>query len=41
VGDDPEQPTKACVYVGESDSVVDRIKSHARLSREWGSCQHF
>lgn len=30
VGDDPEQPTKSRVYVGEADSVTDRIKSHAR-----------
>ena len=30
VGDDPEQPTKTRVYVGEGDSVVDRIKSHAK-----------
>lgn len=30
VGDDPVQPTKARIYVGEGDSVVDRIKSHAR-----------
>lgn len=30
VGDDPHQPTKARVYVGEGDSVVDRIKSHSK-----------
>jgi hypothetical protein len=30
VGDDPDQPTKSRVYVGEGDSVVDRIKSHAK-----------
>lgn len=30
VGDDPEQPTKPRVYVGEGDSVIDRIKSHAK-----------
>jgi len=30
VGDDPDQPTKPRVYVGEGDSVVDRIKSHAK-----------
>jgi hypothetical protein len=30
VGDDPEQPTKARVYIGEGDSVVDRIKLHAK-----------
>ncbi|WP_154661316.1 GIY-YIG nuclease family protein [Microvirga lotononidis] len=32
VGDDPDQPTKSRVYVGEGDSVVDRIKSHAKDS---------
>jgi hypothetical protein len=32
VGDDPEQPTKARVYIGEGDNVVDRIKSHAKDS---------
>ncbi|WP_245291952.1 GIY-YIG nuclease family protein [Methylobacterium tarhaniae] len=32
VGDDPEQPTKSRVYVGEGDSVIDRIKSHAKDS---------
>ena len=30
VGDDPGQPTKARVYVGEGDSVIDRIKSHSK-----------
>lgn len=30
VGDDPEQPTKSRVYVGEGDSVIDRIRSHAK-----------
>lgn len=30
VGDDPEHPTKPRVYVGEGDSVIDRIKSHAK-----------
>ncbi len=30
VGDDPEQPTKSRVYVGEGDSVGDRIKLHSR-----------
>lgn len=30
VGDDPDQPTKSRVYVGEGDSVIDRIKSHAK-----------
>lgn len=29
VGDDPDQPTKAKVYVGEGDVVADRIKNHA------------
>lgn len=29
VGDDPAQPTKMKVYVGEGDVVSDRIKSHA------------
>lgn len=30
VGDDPEQPTKSRVYVGEGDIVAERIKSHAK-----------
>lgn len=30
VGDDPTQPTKPRVYVGEGDSVLDRLKSHAK-----------
>ncbi len=30
LGDDPENPNKQRVYVGEGDSVVDRIKSHAK-----------
>jgi len=30
VGDDPNQPTKSLVYVGEGDSVADRIKAHAK-----------
>lgn len=30
VGDDPEQASKSRVYVGEGDSVVDRLKSHAK-----------
>ena len=30
VGDDPDQPTKPRFYVGEGDSVIDRIKSHAK-----------
>jgi len=34
VGDDPDQPSKARVYVGEGDSVVDRIKSHAKDSQK-------
>jgi hypothetical protein len=29
-GDDPEQPSKTLVYVGEGDSVVDRIKAHSK-----------
>ena len=28
VGDDPEQPTKMKVYIGEGDVVADRIKTH-------------
>lgn len=30
VGEDPEQPTKSRVYVGEADVVADRIKMHAK-----------
>jgi hypothetical protein len=30
VGDDPDQPSRLRVYVGEGDSVLDRIKSHAK-----------
>ena len=30
VGDDPEQASKSRVYVGEGDSVIDRLKSHAK-----------
>jgi Domain of unknown function (DUF4357) len=30
VGDDPEDPTRQAVYVGEGDSVADRIKLHAK-----------
>ncbi len=30
VGDDPDQPTKSLVYIGEADSVVDRIRSHSK-----------
>ena len=30
VGDDPDHPTKPRVYVGEGDSVSDRIRSHVR-----------
>jgi hypothetical protein len=30
VGDDPEQPSKSLVYVGEADSVADRIRAHVR-----------
>lgn len=38
VGDDPDQPSKARVYVGEGDSVIDRIKSHAKdASKEFWS----
>ncbi len=28
MGDDPEQPTKTKVYIGEGDVVADRIKTH-------------
>lgn len=28
LGDDPEQPTKKKVYIGEGDIVADRIKTH-------------
>lgn len=34
VGDDPEQPSKSRVYVGEGDSVIDRIKSHSKDSQK-------
>jgi len=30
VGEDPDQPTKVKVYVGEGDIVADRIKMHAK-----------
>jgi hypothetical protein len=30
IGDDPEHPSKQRVYVGEADSVVDRIKMHSK-----------
>lgn len=30
VGEDPDQPTKNKVYIGEGDIVSDRIKSHAK-----------
>ena len=30
IGDDPEHPTKQRVYVGEADSVVERIKMHSK-----------
>lgn len=30
VGEDPEQPSKNRVYIGEGDIVADRIKSHAK-----------
>jgi hypothetical protein len=29
VGDDPEQPTKTKVYIGEGDIVSDRMRNHA------------
>ncbi|MDX0462686.1 DUF4357 domain-containing protein [Sinorhizobium medicae] len=34
VGDDPEQPSKSRVYIGEGDSVIDRIKSHSKDSQK-------
>jgi hypothetical protein len=34
VGDDPEQPSKSRVYVGEGDSLIDRIKSHSKDSQK-------
>jgi hypothetical protein len=30
VGDDPDQPTKTRVYIGEGDSVSNRIKNHVK-----------
>jgi hypothetical protein len=30
IGDDPEHPAKQRVYVGEADSVLDRIKMHSK-----------
>ena len=30
VGDDPAQPSKSRVYIGEGDCIADRIKSHAK-----------
>ena len=30
IGDDPKQPSKSLVYVGEGDCVADRIKAHAK-----------
>lgn len=38
VGDDPDVPNKLRVYVGEGDSVIDRLKAHAKdTSKEfWG-----
>ncbi|MEQ1716226.1 MAG: GIY-YIG nuclease family protein [Hyphomicrobium sp.] len=30
VGDDPNQPSKSLVYIGEGDCVADRIKAHAK-----------
>jgi hypothetical protein len=29
-GDDPNQPSKQRVYIGEGDNVIDRIKNHAK-----------
>lgn len=29
IGDDPDQPTRTRVYIGEGDCVADRLKSHA------------
>lgn len=38
VGDDPDQPSKPLVYIGEGDSVIGRIKSHANdLSKDFWS----
>lgn len=38
VGDDPAHPTKPRVYIGEGDSVIDRIKSHAKdLTKDFWS----
>ena len=34
VGDDPEQPSKTLVYIGEGDCVADRIKAHAKDSNK-------
>ena len=30
VGDDPDHPSKTRVYIGEGDSVSDRLRSHAK-----------
>jgi len=30
VGDDPQQPSRTLVYIGEADSVADRIRAHVR-----------
>jgi hypothetical protein len=30
LGDDPNQPSKTRVYIGEGDCIADRIKSHAK-----------
>lgn len=30
VGDDPDQSSKSRVYIGEGDSVIDRLKSHSK-----------
>lgn len=32
IGDDPDEPLKLRVYIGEGDSVADRLKSHAKDS---------
>lgn len=29
-GDDPDQPGRVRVYIGEGDNVIDRLKSHAK-----------
>jgi hypothetical protein len=39
-GDDPEQPSKSRVYIGEGDNVSDRIKLHAKDEAKdfWTRC---